>query len=69
MEGARLSVSDDALRQVAREAMEKKIGARGLRAILERIFEEVLFDLPGRTATVEYHLGPDLVLRPIERAA
>jgi ATP-dependent Clp protease ATP-binding subunit ClpX len=69
LEGARLSISEDALRQVAREAMEKKIGARGLRAILERIFEEVLFDLPGQPVTIEYHLGPDLVLRPIERAA
>jgi len=69
MEGARLTVSEEALRQVAREAMEKKIGARGLRAILERVFETVLFELPGRGAGIEYHLDSDLVIRRIERAA
>ncbi|HXF04987.1 MAG TPA: ATP-dependent Clp protease ATP-binding subunit ClpX [Blastocatellia bacterium] len=69
MEGARLTVTEDALRRIARDALQKKIGARGLRAILERIFEDVLFELPGKGAGVEYVLGPDLVIRRIERAA
>jgi ATP-dependent Clp protease ATP-binding subunit ClpX len=69
MEGARLTVSEQALRRIAREALDKKIGARGLRAILERLFEEVLFELPGQGAGYVYHLGEDLVVRRIERAA
>ncbi|GBC78382.1 ATP-dependent Clp protease ATP-binding subunit ClpX [bacterium HR08] len=69
MEGARLTVSEEALRRIAREALAKKIGARGLRAILERLFEDVLFELPGQGAGSVYHLGEDLVVRRIERAA
>jgi len=69
MEGARLTVSEEALRRIAREALAKKIGARGLRAILERLFEDVLFELPGQGAGGVYHLGEDLVVRRIERAA
>ncbi len=69
MEGARLTVSEEALRRIAREALAKKIGARGLRAILERLFEDVLFELPGQGTGCIYHLGEDLVVRRIERAA
>ncbi|RMG50826.1 MAG: ATP-dependent Clp protease ATP-binding subunit ClpX [Acidobacteria bacterium] len=69
MEGAELTVSEEALRRIAREAIEKKIGARGLRAILERIFERVLFELPEKGAGVKYHLDADLELKRIERAA
>jgi ATP-dependent Clp protease ATP-binding subunit ClpX len=69
MEGAHLSVSEDALRVVAREAMEKKIGARGLRSILERVFEQALFELPNQGQGGEYHLDADLRLKRIERAA
>jgi ATP-dependent Clp protease ATP-binding subunit ClpX len=69
MEGARLTFSEEALRMVAREAIEKKIGARGLRAILERIFEQTLFELPEQGRGLRYHLDEDLTLRRIERAA
>ncbi len=69
MEGAELTVSEEALRRIAREAIEKKIGARGLRAILERIFEQVLFELPEKGAGVKYHLDADLELKRIGRAA
>lgn len=69
LEGAELTVSDEALRHVAREAIKKNIGARGLRAILEGIFEPVLFDLPARGSGMKYHLDANLKLNPIERAA
>jgi ATP-dependent Clp protease ATP-binding subunit ClpX len=69
LEGAELTISDEALRHVAREAIKKNIGARGLRAILEGIFEPVLFDLPARGNGVKYHLDANLNLSQIERAA
>ncbi len=69
MEGARLTVSDGALCAVAREAMQKKVGARGLRSILEAIFESVLFELPGHGRGIHYQLENDLVVKKIERAA
>ena len=47
MEGCDLEIRDDALRAVARKAMERKTGARGLRSILEHILLEPMYDLPS----------------------
>jgi ATP-dependent Clp protease ATP-binding subunit ClpX len=52
MEGVKLSFSDDALGEIARRAIERKTGARGLRSILEGILLDSMFELPG-TETVE----------------
>jgi len=46
-EGVELEIRDDALLAVARRAMERKTGARGLRSILERSLLDVMFDLPS----------------------
>ena len=46
MEGASLSFTEDALRVVARRAHERKTGARALRAILEEIMLDLMFDVP-----------------------
>jgi ATP-dependent Clp protease ATP-binding subunit ClpX len=69
LEQAELTVSDGALRHIAQEAIKKNIGARGLRSILEQIFEQTLFELPERGAGVKYHLDADLELQRIGRAA
>ena len=47
MEGVRLEFTDGALQAVARRAVERKTGARGLRSIMENILLETMFDLPG----------------------
>jgi ATP-dependent Clp protease ATP-binding subunit ClpX len=47
MEGCTLELREDALRAVARKAMERKTGARGLRSILEHILLEPMYDLPS----------------------
>ena len=47
MEGCELEIRDDALLAVARKAMERKTGARGLRSILEHILLEPMYDLPS----------------------
>lgn len=46
-DGIELEFQDDALREVAKTALRKKTGARGLRAILEQVMLEVMYDLPG----------------------
>jgi len=46
-EGVELEVREDALLAVARRAMERKTGARGLRSILERALLDVMFELPS----------------------
>jgi ATP-dependent Clp protease ATP-binding subunit ClpX len=47
MEEAELTFTDDALQEIARKAIERKTGARGLRAILENMLLDLMYDLPG----------------------
>jgi ATP-dependent Clp protease ATP-binding subunit ClpX len=47
MEGCEVEFRDDALRAVARKAMERKTGARGLRSILESALLDTMYDLPS----------------------
>ncbi len=47
MEGCEIEFRDDALRAVAKKAMERKTGARGLRTIMEQILLDTMYDLPS----------------------
>lgn len=47
MEEVELEFSPEALRQIAKKALDRKIGARGLRAILENILLDTMYDLPS----------------------
>jgi ATP-dependent Clp protease ATP-binding subunit ClpX len=49
MEGVDLEFRDDALRAVAKRAMKRKTGARGLRTILESVLLETMYDMPSAT--------------------
>src|SRR6266498_2951127 len=48
LEEVRLTVEKDALRAIAQKAIKRGTGARGLRAILEEMMTEIMFDLPSR---------------------
>ena len=48
MEGAELEIRDEGLRAIARKALARKTGARGLRSILEHVLLETMFDLPSQ---------------------
>jgi ATP-dependent Clp protease ATP-binding subunit ClpX len=52
MEGIRLEFTDEALHTVAKLAMKRGTGARGLRAVLEESMLEVMYDLPSRNDVV-----------------
>ncbi|MDX2457399.1 MAG: ATP-dependent Clp protease ATP-binding subunit ClpX [Gammaproteobacteria bacterium] len=47
MEGCEIEFREDALRAVAKNAMERKTGARGLRTIMEQILLDTMYDLPS----------------------
>ncbi len=47
MEGCELELREDALKAVARKAMERKTGARGLRTIMEQVLLDTMYDLPS----------------------
>jgi len=61
-EGATLRFTEDALEAVAHLAIERKIGARGLRMILEEMMLEMMFMLPSQTGVKEIVVTRDVVL-------
>jgi len=52
-EGVKLTFTDDALRAVASLAQERKTGARGLRAILEEVMLDIMYDIPSESGVAE----------------
>src|SRR6201997_4571947 len=61
MENVGLSFTDDALHSVARKAIGRKTGARGLRSILEGILLETMFELPTLNGVQEVVITADVV--------
>ncbi len=61
MEEVKLGFTDDALVAVAKKAIERKTGARGLRSILEGILLDTMFDLPGMEGVDEVMIDKDVV--------
>lgn len=49
MDGVKLEFEDDALKRIAELAIKKEIGARGLRSIIEKAMQNVMFSIPDRT--------------------
>ena len=49
MDGVKLEFEDDALKRIAELAIKKEIGARGLRSIIEKSMQNVMFSIPDRT--------------------
>lgn len=48
LDDVELEFTEEALREVAKQAIERKTGARGLRSIIESIMLDVMYDLPSR---------------------
>ena len=61
MEATKLSFSDDALAAVARKAVQRKTGARGLRSILENALLNTMFDLPGLDGVEEVVINREVI--------
>ncbi len=61
MEGVRLTFAEDALKGVAARALSRKTGARGLRAIMESILLDSMFDLPSMNGVEEIVISRDVV--------
>ena len=62
MEGVNLRLTDSALEAIAREAMKRKSGARGLRSIMETCMLDIMYELPSITNVKECVIGEDVVL-------
>ncbi|WP_293442267.1 ATP-dependent Clp protease ATP-binding subunit ClpX [Persephonella sp.] len=63
MDGVELEFTDDAVREIAREAIERKTGARGLRAIVEEIMLDVMYEIPQAKGIKKVVIDKDVVLK------
>jgi ATP-dependent Clp protease ATP-binding subunit ClpX len=61
MDGVKLKFQDDALRAVARKALQRNAGARGLRAILENAMLEIMYEVPSDKGIKEVVITVDVI--------
>ena len=61
MEDTKLAFSDDALHAIARKAITRKTGARGLRSIMESILLDTMYDLPSEEGAEEVMINGEVV--------
>jgi ATP-dependent Clp protease ATP-binding subunit ClpX len=61
-EGVKLKFTQEGLAGVAKEALERKSGARGLRAILEKVMLDIMYDLPSRSGVSECVIGEEVIM-------
>jgi ATP-dependent Clp protease ATP-binding subunit ClpX len=61
LDGVNLTFDDDALRQIAKEALKRKTGARGLRSIIEGIMRNVMYDVPSIEGVTACRVTKDVI--------
>lgn len=61
MDGVALEITEDAMKAVAKKAIDRQIGARGLRAILEKIMTNIMFRIPSDLTIQKVILTPECV--------
>lgn len=66
LDGVTLEFKDAALTAIAGEAIRRNTGARGLRAIVEDVMLNVMYDLPSRTDVMKCVLTPDVIMKKEE---
>jgi len=65
MEESSIEFTDEALREVARIAIRKETGARGLRAVIEESMFDILFELPDQEQGRKYVITPEIIRREV----
>ena len=60
-EGVKVTWTDDAARAIAREALQRKVGARGLRMILEELMLDLMYHVPGNKKVKELMITEPMV--------
>jgi ATP-dependent Clp protease ATP-binding subunit ClpX len=69
LDGVKLTITSDGLKEIAKLAVERKTGARGLRSILEKLLLQPMFDAPSKQDLAEIVIDKDVVLgkkQPVE---
>ena len=66
MEDVKLTLTDKAMLEIAKKAIERKTGARGLRAIMEEMLLDTMYDLPDRKEVSEVVIDENVVAKKSE---
>ena len=69
MDDVKLTITDDGLREIAKMAVARKTGARGLRSILENVLMQIMFDAPDKPDLLEVIIDADVASgkkKPVE---
>lgn len=66
MEGTELEIRPAALRAIARKALERKTGARGLRSIMENVLLDVMFDLPTEKNVIKVVIDENTITNDVK---
>ncbi len=61
LDGIRLTFDEEAVREIARQSIARKTGARGLRAIIENCMMDYMFELPSREDVIECRITKEAV--------
>ena len=63
MEHVKLKFTDGSLVAIAKEALKRKTGARGLRSILENVMLDIMYEIPSQTMVKEVVINDDVIIR------
>jgi ATP-dependent Clp protease ATP-binding subunit ClpX len=61
MDGVKLEFEEEALREIAKKSIERKTGARGLRAIVESVMMDYMYHVPSDESIVEITVTKEMV--------
>ena len=61
MDGVSMEITDEALESIAQKALDREIGARGLRAIMEKIMTDIMFQIPSDLSIQKVVITPQCV--------
>ncbi|MDY4753859.1 MAG: ATP-dependent Clp protease ATP-binding subunit ClpX [Candidatus Faecousia sp.] len=61
MDGVSLEITDEALQAIAQKALDREIGARGLRAIMEKIMTQIMYQIPSDLTIQKVVITPECV--------
>ena len=61
IDGVELEIQPDALTAIAKKALDRQIGARGLRAIMERVMTKIMYQIPSDLSIKKVVITPECV--------
>jgi ATP-dependent Clp protease ATP-binding subunit ClpX len=63
LDNVKLRFTDDAITAIAKESLRRKTGARGLRAILEEVMLDVMYEIPSQRGISECVINQDVIIK------